>query len=39
MKQATLKKFGFTPRMEHRGEKVNVDIPAYVEDTGISCQL
>ena len=37
MKKATLKKFGFTRRVEHRGEKVNVDIPAYVEDTGIPC--
>ena len=37
MKQATLKKFRFTRRVGHIGEKVNVDIPAYVEDTGILC--
>ena len=37
MKQATLKKFGFTRRVEHRGEEVDVNIPDYVEDTGIPC--
>ena len=40
MKQATLKKFGFTRRVKHRGEKVNIDITAYVEfveDTDIPC--
>ena len=35
MKQATLKKFGFTQRVEHRPEEVDVNIPDYVEDTGI----
>ena len=42
MKQATLKKFGFTRRVEHRGEEVDVNIPDYVEDTGIpwtDCKL
>ena len=37
MKQATLKKFGFTRRVGHRGEKVSIDNPAYVEDTRIPC--
>ena len=37
MKQATLKKFRFTRRVEHRGEEVDVNIPDYVEDTGIPC--
>ena len=37
MKQPTLKKFGFTRRVEHRGEEVDVNIPDYVEDTGIPC--
>ena len=37
MKQATLKTSGFTRRVEHRGEEVDVNIPDYVEDTGIPC--
>ena len=37
MKQAMLEKFGFTRRVEHRGEEVDVNIPDYVEDTGIPC--
>ena len=37
MKQATLRKFGFTRRVEHRGEEVYVNIPDYVEETGIPC--
>ena len=33
LKQATLKKFGFTWRVEHRGE----DIDVYIDKTGLFC--
>ena len=32
LKQATLKKFGFTRRVEHRGEDMDVYIPDYVDN-------
>ena len=32
LKQATLKKFGFTRRVEHRGEDIDVQIPDYVDN-------
>ena len=34
LKQATLKKFGFTRRVEHRGEDIDIDvfIPDYVDN-------
>ena len=37
LKQATLKKFGFTRCVEHRGENIDVYIPDYVDKTGIVC--
>ena len=32
LKQATPKKFGFTRRVEHRGEDIDVYIPDYVDN-------
>ena len=37
LEQATLKIFGFTRRVEHRGEDINVCIPDYVDKTGLVC--
>ena len=32
LKQATLKRFNFERRIEHRGQNVQLEIPDYVED-------
>ena len=37
LKQATLKRFGFTRRLEHHGEDIDVYIPDYVDKTGLVC--
>ena len=37
MKQAALKKIGFTRSVEHRGEGIDVYIPDYVDKTGLVC--
>ena len=36
-KQSKLGKFGFTRSIQHRGEKVNMEIPEFVSKTGILC--
>ena len=37
LKQVTLKKFGFTRRVEYRGEDIDVYILDYVDKTGLVC--
>ena len=37
LKQATLKTFGFTQRVEHRRGDIDVCIPDYVNKTGLVC--
>ena len=37
VKQATLKKLGFTRHVEHGGEDIDVYIPDYVDKTGLVC--
>ena len=35
--QATLKKFCFTRRVEHRGEDIYINIPDHVDKTWLVC--